>query len=57
MEEIVEYNVCGTWKHSNLIIGTEGEIILNICEIGSKAVNETGGLTICKDWTSRRKKP
>lgn len=56
MERIVEMNVCGTCKYSNLIIGPDGQIALNICRIGSEAVNESGGLTLCSDWTSRREK-
>ena len=56
MDKIVERNVCGTCRHSNLIIGTDGQIALNICEIGSEAVNESGGLTVCSDWTARRRK-
>lgn len=55
MDRIVEMNVCGTCEHSNLIIGEKGEIALNICDIDSKAVNKTGGLTSCRDWTLRRK--
>ena len=56
MEEIVEYNVCGVCEHSNLIFDIDGEVALNICRIGSKAVNKDGGLTVCRDWTARRKR-
>lgn len=55
MDRTVEMNVCGTCRHSNLIIGTDGQIALNICEIGSEAVNRNGGLTTCEDWTARRR--
>lgn len=55
MDRIKELNVCGTCKHSHLIPDINGEIALNICRIGSEAVNKDGGLTYCIDWTPRRK--
>ena len=55
MDRIKELNVCGTCKHSHLIPDINGEIAVNICRIGSSAVNKDGGLTYCIDWTPRRK--
>ena len=62
MDRIKELNVCGTCKHSHLIPDhshlipdINGEIAVNICRIGSEAVNKDGGLTYCVDWTPRRK--
>ena len=55
MDRIKELKVCGICEHSHLIPNIEGEIALNICRIGSEAVNKDGGLTYCTDWTPRRK--
>ena len=43
MDRIKELNVCGTCKHSHLIPDINGEIAVNICRIGSEAVNKDGG--------------
>ena len=56
MKQIVELSVCGTCKHSHLIPDIDGEIALNICRIGSKAIKKDGGLTYCMGWTPRRNK-
>ena len=56
MKQIVELSVCGTCKHSHLIPDIDGEIALNICRIGSKAIKKDGGLTYCIGWTPRRNK-
>ena len=57
MDRIKGLNVCGACKHSILIPDIDGEIALNLCRIGSKAVNKDGGLTQCTDWTRREEMP
>ena len=55
MDKIEELNICGTCKHSHLIPDIGGEIALNICRIGSRAVKKDGGMTYCTEWTRKER--